>query len=242
MAASKPKHIVFDIVGTLVAYEKIWDSLETRLGPKLQAEGIKPSLLGYTWLEATEREYTYLSLSGRYVPFKRCFELLFWRMLWMAGIKEPREFATKEDLDYVMEQYLLLEMRPGAKECVEKLREAGFTVWAFTAGDLSRVGGYFKHAGIEMPEANLLSCDTTGIGKPSPEAYMPLLKQLREDGEEPWFAAAHMWDVSAARTTGFKGAYCTIWEKEPLQELFGDMEVIADTLPEMADKVIAAAS
>lgn len=46
----------------------------------------------------------------------------------MAGIKEPREFATKEDLDYVMEQYLLLEMRPGAKECVEKLRGAGFTV------------------------------------------------------------------------------------------------------------------
>ena len=40
----------------------------------------------------------------------------------------------------------------------------------------------------------------------------------------------------------FKGAYCTIWEKEPLQELFGDMEVIADTLPEMADKVIAAVS
>lgn len=49
-----------------------------------------------------------------------------------------------------------------------------------------------------------------------------------------------MWDVSAARTTGFKGAYCTVWEKEPLQELFGDMEVIADTLPEMAEKVIAA--
>lgn len=68
-----------------------------------------------------------------------------------------------------------------------------------------------------------------------------------------------MWDVSAARSTGyvtlphhalgfsrllyldrFKGAYCTVWEQEPLLELFGDMDVVANTLPEMAEKVIVA--
>jgi 2-haloacid dehalogenase len=75
--------------------------------------------------------------------------------------------------------------------------------WAFTAGDLKRVGGYFASAGIEMPEANLLSCDSTKIGKPSPEAYAPLLADLRKGGGEPWFAAAHMWDVSAARSVGY---------------------------------------
>ncbi|KAH6722799.1 haloacid dehalogenase-like hydrolase [Leptodontidium sp. 2 PMI_412] len=237
------KNIVFDVVGTLVSYDAMFDAIETRLGDRLRAEGIKPRLLGYTWLEAAEREYTYLSISSRYKQFGTVFEALFFRMLWMAGISEPRIFASEEDLAYIMAEYQKLEMRPGAKECVFKLRDAGFTVWAFTAGDLKRVGGYFSRAGVEMPEANFLTCDTLGVGKPSTEAYAPLVKKLRDDGDHaPWFAAAHMWDVSAARTTGFKGAYCTVWEKEPLLELFGEMEVIADTLPEMADKVIAAAS
>ena len=40
----------------------------------------------------------------------------------------------------------------------------------------------------------------------------------------------------------FKGAYCTVWEHEPLLELFGEMDVVADTLPEMAEKVMAASS
>lgn len=35
------------------------------------------------------------------------------------------------------------------------------------------------------------------------------------------------------------GAYCTVLEKEPLQDLFGDMDVIDDTLPGMAQKIIA---
>lgn len=202
MATAK-KNIVFDVVGTLVSYDAMFDALETRLGDRLRAEGIKPRLLGYAWLEAAEREYTYLSISSRYRQFGTVFEALFFRMLWMAGIAEPRAFATHEDLAYIMAEYQKLEMRPGAKECISKLRDAGFTVWAFTAGDLKRVGGYFVRAGVDMPEANFLSCDTLGFGKPSPESYMPLVKKLREDGDDkPWFAAAHMWDVSASRTCG----------------------------------------
>jgi arginine decarboxylase-like protein len=38
----------------------------------------------------------------------------------------------------------------------------------------------------------------------------------------------------------FKGAYCTVLENEPLHNLFGDMDVVDDTLPGMAEKIIAA--
>ena len=37
----------------------------------------------------------------------------------------------------------------------------------------------------------------------------------------------------------FKGAYCTVYEKQALPELFGEMEVTADSLPEMATGIIA---
>ena len=95
-------------------------------------------------------------------------------------------------------------MRPDAVECVQKLRDAGFTVWGFTAGDLNRVAGYFRQAGIDMPPEHLISCDSMGMGKPDPAVYRPLLDRLMEEneGKKPWFAAAHMWDVSAARRTG----------------------------------------
>ncbi|KAF2019916.1 HAD-like protein [Aaosphaeria arxii CBS 175.79] len=238
MATSAPKHVVFDVVGTCVSYDAIFEALETRLGERLREQCIKPKLLGYTWFEAAEREYTYLSISGRYIRFFDVFKSLFYRMLWMAGIEEPREFATDDDLAYILEQFMKLEARPGVAECFKLLREAGFTCWAFTAGDVNRVRGYFTNNGIDMPLENFMSCDSLGIGKPAPESYRPLLDRF--GSEEAWFAAAHMWDVSAAKSTGFKGAYCTVWEKEPCIDLFGEMDVMASNFPDMARGIIAA--
>ncbi|CZT19123.1 related to 2-haloalkanoic acid dehalogenase [Ramularia collo-cygni] len=241
MASSK--NVVFDVVGTLVGYAELFDAIDARLGDRLRAEGIKPSLLGYCWIEVAEREYTYLSMSGLYRGYAEVFTAIFWRMLYKAGIEEPRKFADAEDLAFIMEGFKKMGLRPGAKECISKLRDAGFTVWAFTMEDLGRVGTCFASGGVDMPAENLLSCDTSAIGKPDPEAYKPLLKQLSTPGKQaPWFAAGHMWDVSAARRNGFRGAYCSVWEQEPLTDLFGEMDVLSDTLPEMADKIIAAES
>lgn len=168
------KHVVFDVVGTCVVsphvvyfsgfityesqgYQAFFDAIDHRLGDKLRAEGIKPKLLGFAWIEAAEREYTYLAISGKYVTFTEVFEALFYRMLWMAGIEEPRKFATDEDNTYIQEGYNKLTLRPGLKECFQKLRDAGITVWCLTAGDITRVRGYLLDAGVPMPEENFTS-------------------------------------------------------------------------------------
>ncbi|KZL79191.1 catalytic activity [Colletotrichum incanum] len=232
------KHVVFDIVGTCMSYDAIYRAIETRLGPKLAEYNIKPALLGFAWIEAAEREYTYLSIQGRYRRFYDIFHSLFYRMLFMAGVPEPRKLATDDDAAFIMDRFLELEARPGVKECFKLLREAGFTVWAFTAGDAKRVGGYFQKNGIEMPAENLRSCDADGIGKPDPKAYKPIFESF--NGEEAWFAAAHMWDASAAKECGFKSAWCAVYEGEPCTDLFGEMDVMATELPEMARKILAA--
>lgn len=195
------KNVVFDVVGTCVSYDAFYDAIDERLGPQLRAEGIKPKLLGFAWQEAAEREYTYLSMSGAYVPFWKVFQPLFYRMLWMAGIAEPRKFCTDEDSLYMVEAYKRLDARPGLEECFAKLRGAGFTVWALTSGDVERVRGYFTRNGVDMPLENFMSCDSLGVGKPAPGAYTPLLEKF-SDGEKPWFAAAHTWDAGAARRNG----------------------------------------
>ncbi|GKT50579.1 2-haloalkanoic acid dehalogenase [Colletotrichum spaethianum] len=234
-----PKNVVFDVVGTLVSYEHLFEAIDERLGEKLRARGILPRLLGWCWLEVAEREYTYLSMSGRYVVFYKVFTALFYRCLHYAGIENPRSFASDEDVTYLIDEWKKLQLREGAAECITKLRNAGFTVWCFTAGDIARVGGYFSRGGVDMPAENLLSCDTSGLAKPTPEAYTPILEKLSAGGGKPWFAAAHLWDASTAKTVGFNAAYCTAMEGEALPEIFGEMDVVAETLPAMADKMIA---
>ncbi|PVI03038.1 DAO-domain-containing protein [Periconia macrospinosa] len=238
---SNSKNVVFDVVGTLISYDHLFEAIDSRLGERLRESGIQPKLLGACWLETADREYTFLSLSGRYVPFYKIFEGLFYRILMYAGIKEPRKFATPEDVSWLVGEWRKLGLTPGAAGCIQKLRDAGFTVWCFTTGDIERVKGYFEKGGIDMPAENLLTCDSSGVAKPDPNAYKPVLEKLAEvSSSTPWFAAAHMWDVSTARTVGFKGAYSTVLEAEPLHEIYGDMEVVADSLPGMADGIITA--
>ncbi|KAG9564259.1 2-haloalkanoic acid dehalogenase, partial [Aureobasidium melanogenum] len=232
-----PKHVVFDVVGTLVSYDAFFANIEKVLGPRLLANNITPKIFGFAWLESSEREFTYLSISSRYKPYKQVFSSMFYRMLWMSGIAEPRSFATDAERDEMVASYSTLVLRPGVQETFDLLRQAGFEVWALSTGDEERVLGYFKKAGVEFPKSNFRSCDAKGVAKPALDAYRPLFESFGDD--EKWFAAAHYWDVSAAKIVGFKGAYCSIFEKEDCKELFDvDMDVMADTLPEMAKKII----
>ncbi|PSN75409.1 HAD-like protein [Corynespora cassiicola Philippines] len=232
------KHVVFDVVGTLVSYSHLFEALEHRLGQKLRHHSISPQLLGFAWLEHAEREYTYLSLSGHYVEFANVFKSVFFRVLHFAGVPEPREIATEEDVEYLRLEYRNCFARPGAKECIDNLKASGWTVWAFTSGDAERVKGYFEKGGLSIEEKNLITCDTIGVGKPDLKAYKSLKERMElEDGAILWYAAAHAWDVSAAGRAGFKTAYCTVLEKEPLPEIFGDMDISATTLPELAEKI-----
>jgi 2-haloacid dehalogenase len=99
------KNVIFDVVGTIVSYNTLINTMETRLGERLRAEGVKPSLLTNTWIEVAERAYTYLSMSGKYVPFVQCMAQLFYRVLYLADIPNPRIFATDEDVQALMDAY-----------------------------------------------------------------------------------------------------------------------------------------
>ena len=215
------KNVVFDVVGTLSSYSNFFDvsvmrkcplllafsanamkAIDITLGERLRAEGVSIQALGFLWIEVTGREYTNLSMNGLYTPSSTLFKSLFWRILFQAGIAEPLKFATDDNLAALLKAYSDMEMRPGAKECVEKLRNAGWTVWGLTTGDADTVRGYFLRSGIDMPAENVKSCNELRITKPEPDAYKPMLKQLSGDGSRPFFAAAHAWDSAAAREVG----------------------------------------
>jgi 2-haloacid dehalogenase len=173
----------------------------------LRERNIGSRLFGYAWMEAGEKEYTYLSISGGpYVKFVDVFRSIFYRTLGQAGIQEPRTFATYEDREFLLASYRTLKPRAGLLECFSRLRQAGFTVWALTSGDTQRVAGYLSSGGVDLPSENFVSCDSIGVGKPAPGSYKHILDRFHKGDEEQhleaWFAAAHMWDVAGARHCG----------------------------------------
>ncbi|KAI2722541.1 hypothetical protein CBS147332_3470 [Penicillium roqueforti] len=246
---SPRKHAVFDVVGTCVSFDFFIDTIEDILGPRLRANQLSANAFGYAWMQAAELESLMLQMSKRCVPYKKVFKALFYRVLYLSGIQNPRSFATDEERDICQDAYSKLELRPDCRAMMEKLRKNGFTIWCLTTGDTERVGGYFKRAGFEMPAENLVSChqfmkyesemeSPLDMVKPSMGSYQPMLDKF-EPEDDKWFVAAHMWDVSAAVKAGFRGAYCSIYEKESCIDIFDTkMDVMADTLLETADKMI----
>lgn len=238
---SGQRHITFDVVGTLVSFDAYFNKIEKTIGSKLVANGLTAKAFGYTWMTAAELEFTFLSLSERHRPYKQILSALFYRTMFLAGILEPRNIFTDEERESCISGYSDLELRSGVVECFSILRDAGFTIWLLTTADLERVQGYFLKAGVSMPAENFISCDSTGLAKPALDAYKPALAKFAES-DEKWFAAAHMWDVSAATKVGFKGAYCGVYEKESCPEIFGDeMAVMADDLMTMARRIVEVA-
>ena len=45
-------------------------------------------------------------------------------------------------------------------------------------------------------------------------------------------------ETNVSLTNSFKGAWVSLWEKESCPEIFGEMEVIADDLPGLADGIV----
>ncbi|PWY96541.1 HAD-like protein, partial [Aspergillus sclerotioniger CBS 115572] len=247
------KHIILDVVGTCISFSTFIRRIETILGPRLRTHHTNAHIFSYAWMQASELEYTMLLMSSRYTPYSEVFKTLFYRVLYMSGIENPREFATEDERDACQAACSLLELRPGCREMMEKLRGNGFEIWCLTTGDVARVSGYFVREGVEMPVERVVSCvdfmeggggDRLGVVKPSMGAYRRIVERLGlGEEDEMWFAAAHMWDVSAAVKAGFRGAYCSAYEKESRIEIFDTrMDVMADSLPEMADKIIAMTS
>ncbi|KAL4791880.1 HAD-like protein [Aspergillus venezuelensis] len=245
MAPTGNKHVVFDVVGTLVSYENFFSALETRLGARLASlpNPIGSRILCYAWMEAAEKEYTYLTLSAApYIPVFDVFRSLFYRTLWQAGITEPRSFANDEDREFILSAYRDLDLRPGVKECFEILKGSGYTVWCLTAGDVSRVQRYLSKGGIDFPSENFVSCDEIGVGKPQRTSYEFILEKFdalgSQEEREMWFAAGHMWDAAGAKGCGFKGAWVSVWEREACTDIFGEMDVVAEDLVGLADGIV----
>ena len=237
------KSACFDVLGTCFAFTSAIDTLSTRLGPLLSKTAVDPKTLFFAWFYAAQRDFTYASLSGSYTPIAQILKHTLRRACLTVDL--PAEQVTDDDVAAVMKAITELPAREGLKECYDGLRDAGWDVFGVTNGAKEASLKYYSLADVELDADHLLSCDDIKVAKPDPKVYETANSRLtsrglgtKGDGER-WFVAAHSGDLIAARKAGFKTAYLTFEEHDPVTEVFGEFDLYADSMGELLEKLKA---
>jgi len=230
------KSASFDVIGTCFEFSAPIQAIETRLGPKLKAIAVDPKTLFFSWFYAAQRDFTYVSMAGAYVPIAQVLKSTFRRAC--AVVDLPMDAVTDEDVGEVMKAFKAMGPREGLKRCVDGLRESGWDVYGVTNGGLETSLAYFHSAGIALDAEHLISCDTIQIAKPDVRVYenanQHLTKMGLEEGDgERWFVAAHAWDLVAPRKVGFKTAYLNFEEHDPCTDVFGKFDLYAKSMDDL---------
>lgn len=229
--------IAFDIIGTCFTYDAGLHALEQRLGQKLKDKGISPNVFYAAWRFLADRDSTFIRLiDGKHIPFLKVLKYTFYQTLFQSGIQDAKTFAKEEDIDFIVDQYGKLKPREGMEEMFTILRQNNFTVWACSDADVNRLNDCFASTSITIPKDRIISADTMGRAKPDKIVYDSALRQMQDTipNDVYIFAAAHAWDLAGAKQLGFKTAYCTAYEGESVPELWGEMDIVAPTLKELA--------
>lgn len=165
MEQIKCKAFVFDLDGTLIDTEKIYQIV----WPKAVAE------MGY---EMTNDMYLSLRSLGRpFAPmqFKKWYGDSF-------DYDEARKIRKRYFQEYVKEHGI--QKKKGAIELLTYLHQKGITTAIATATDVERATEYLKMTGLDGYFDRIISATMVDEGKPSPKVYAYACKELGLDPED----------------------------------------------------------
>ncbi|KAF1825653.1 HAD-like protein, partial [Dissoconium aciculare CBS 342.82] len=234
------KSISFDVLGTCFSFEGAITAIESRLGPHLSRANVDARTLCFQWFFAAQRDFTYVSMAGAYTPIARILQQTFRRACYVVDL--PQGCVGDDDVAAVMAEVARLKPRPGLKGCYDGLRADGWDVYGVTNGGKQASLEYYRLADVELDDEHLLSCDEIQVAKPDERVYAKANAYFTERGVgeaagQRWFVAAHAWDLLAARKAGFKTAYLTFEEHDPVTEVFGTFDLYADSMDELLEKL-----
>lgn len=235
------KSACFDVLGTCFGFEAAIEAIQERIGPQLQAAGVDPKTLFFSWFYAAQRDFTYTTVVGEYVPIAKVLKSTLRRACAIVDVPAEK-LPTDEDVAAVMSAVTALRARPGLKACFEGLREAGWDVYGVTNGGKETSLKYYELAGVDLDGDHLLSCDDIRAAKPDLRVYINASEHLDARGlgsneGDRWFVAAHAWDLIAARRAGFKTAYLDCEEHDPVTDIFGEFDIYANSMEDILSKM-----
>ncbi len=94
--------------------------------------------------------------------------------------------------------------------------QAGHRLVVLANSPLAVVTAQLEHAGIDSHVDAIVSAEQAGALKPSPAAYLHVLRQEGVDAADATLVAAHDWDVAGAQSVGMAAVHVDRGLAEPL--------------------------
>jgi 2-haloacid dehalogenase len=190
-----PDAIGFDVYGTLV----------DPLGMSRHLEAVAGDLaaqMARLWREK-QIEYTFRrALMQKYENFDVCT-----RQALDYAANSLKLHLQDEDRAALMAAYRRLPAFPDALPAIRKLKEAGFTLAAFSNGVEASLRALLEYSGILPHLDAVVSVDDVKTYKPGPRVYRYLAERLASPLENTWLASSNGWDAIGAKAAGLHTAW-----------------------------------
>lgn len=221
----KETTLAFDVYGTLIDTNGVVNLLEKFVGKKAKA-------FSATWRDK-QLEYSFRrGHMQNYVSFAVCTK----QALDYTCIFYKEDLSSKQK-DELMAIYAILPSFDEVKEALEKFKEKGFRLFAFSNGKKQAVEKLLETAGISKLFLGVVSVDDIKTFKPSPGAYAHFLRSANAKSGDSWLISSNSFDVTGAVSAGMKAA----WIQRSSEAIFDPWEiepsVKASSLLDLVDKI-----
>jgi len=144
---------------------------------------------------------------------------------------------STEQKEELMAIYAILPSFSDVKVALEKLKEKGFRIFAFSNGKKAAVEKLLINAGISDLFLGVVSVDDIKTFKPSPAAYAHFLRQSNTKSGEAWLISSNPFDVTGSISAGMRSA----WVQRSVNTIFDPWEIkptiTVNSLLELVEKL-----
>ncbi|WP_136525175.1 haloacid dehalogenase type II [Geomonas ferrireducens] len=222
--------LAFDVYGTLIDTHGVIVALEKIISDR--AAGFSR-----TWREK-QLEYSFRrGLMQNYETFAVCTRdaLNYTDAFYKTALTE----AEKDDL---LALYRVLPTYDDVEPGLQRAKDAGFRMYAFSNGSAAAVETLLTHAGIRQYFIDVVSVDEVKSFKPNPGVYAHFLRRSGATGSSAWLVSGNPFDVIGAISAGMNGA----WVKRSPDALYDpwgiEPTLTVSSLADLADRLINIAS
>jgi len=133
--------------------------------------------------------------------------------------------------------YAILPSFDDVKPALERLKQKGFRLFAFSNGKKAAVEKLLINAGISELFLDVVSVDDIKTFKPSPAVYGHFLRSANVKSNEAWLISSNPFDVTGAISAGMKAA----WIQRSSKAIFDPWEIqptiTVDSLTQLAKQL-----
>jgi len=195
MLSTRPTTLFFDVNETLLDMNQVKSAIADTLDGN---EDLVP-----VWFAQLLHHSLVDSATGQYHDFSQIGAAA----LVMVAHSMGKQLSLDEAASIITGPMASLPAHDDVIEGLQRLREGGFTLVAFSNSAEAGLHKQLRNAGIAKLFDTILSVSTLKRYKPHPEIYQWAVQTMGVDTHQSMMVAAHGWDVSGAKAAGMQTAF-----------------------------------